>query len=134
MEGEVLPGMRKEGEVGMTKAEQEWSLIEALEHCKKKRPFNKSCAGCPYAGFGCGIDAAIEKLKAQEPRVMMREEYGEWCKLPDFERKPVVIENMRTNSLVWCWWAAVAPGHDMTVYRIWTAWPTDEQREAIPWE
>ena len=51
----------------MTKAEQEWSLIEALEYCKKKRPSNKSCAGCPYAGLGCGIDAAIEKLKAYEP-------------------------------------------------------------------
>lgn len=51
----------------MTKAEQEWSLIEALDYCKKKRPFNKSCAGCPYAGLGYGIDAAIEKLKAQEP-------------------------------------------------------------------
>ena len=54
----------------MTKAEQEWSLIEALEYCKKKRSFNKSCAGCPYAGLGCGIDAVIEKLKAQEPMLV----------------------------------------------------------------
>lgn len=62
----------------MTKAEQEWSLIEALEYCKKKRPFNKSCAGCPYAGFGCGIDAAIEKLKAKEPKppIVKENSYG----------------------------------------------------------
>lgn len=51
----------------MTKAEQEWSLIEALEYCKGKRLLNKCCAGCPYAGVGCAIDVAISKLKAQEP-------------------------------------------------------------------
>lgn len=84
------------------------------------------------------IDKVVKErdalIRAQQPRVMTREEFGEWCKLPDFERKPVVIENRRTNSLVWCWWAAVAPDHDMTVYRIWTAWPTEEQREETAWE
>lgn len=76
----------------------------------------------------------IEFLEAQEPRVMTCEEYSDWCKLPDCERKPVAVEDRRTNSLVWCWWAAVAPDHDMTAYRIWTAWPTDAQREAVKWE
>lgn len=51
----------------MTKAEQEWSLIEALDYCKGKRILNKCCAGCPYAGVGCAIDVVIAKLKAQEP-------------------------------------------------------------------
>ena len=55
----------------MTKAEHEWSLIEALVYCKGKRLAKKSCAGCPYAGVGCGIDAAIEKLKAQEPATVI---------------------------------------------------------------
>ena len=69
----------------MTKAEQEWSLIEALVYCKGKRLTKKSCAGCPYAGAGCAIDATIAKLKAQEPivpvkvnRYMDTDENGDW--------------------------------------------------------
>ena len=53
----------------MTKAEQEWSLIEALVYCKGKRLTKKSCAGCPYAGVGCAIDATIAKLKTQEQEI-----------------------------------------------------------------
>lgn len=63
----------------MTKAEQEWSLIEALEYCKGKRLLNKCCAGCPYAGVGCAIDVAISKLKAQEPVKPILSRGWYWC-------------------------------------------------------
>lgn len=62
--------------MGMTKAEQEWGLIEALVYCKGKRLTKKSCAGCPYAGAGCAIDATIAKLRAQEPVEPIRKVIG----------------------------------------------------------
>lgn len=119
----------------MTKAEQEWSLIEALEYCKKQRPSNKSCAGCPYAGLGCGIDAAIEKLKAQEPRVMTLEEYEAWIDTPFTERNPVFHEERTKRGTVTCWVNTVVC--TLREYgkndRCWTSRPADAQREATPW-
>lgn len=54
----------------MTKAEQEWSLIEALEYCKDRE--SGSCVSCPYPGLDCAIDIAIAKLEAQEPMEPLR--------------------------------------------------------------
>lgn len=60
----------------MTKAEQEWSLIEALEYCKDRE--SGSCVSCPYPGLDCAIDIAIAKLEAQEPRppIIKENSYG----------------------------------------------------------
>lgn len=126
----------------MTKAEQEWSLIEALVYCKEKRLTKKSCAGCPYAGTGCAIDATIAKLKAQEPRVMTLAEAlgGEecWVEYPN-----------GGCGYADCYLSYTANGadiyrtmqHDFNVplanygktWRCWTSRPTDAQREAEPW-
>lgn len=76
---------------------------------------------------------ALASLKAQEPRVMTPDEYSAWCGLPDNERLPVVVERRSSGAITWVWWPAVAPTHDMTEYRIWTAYPTDAQREATQW-
>ena len=133
----------------VTKAEQEWSLIEALEYCKGKRPLNKCCAGCPYAGVGCAIDVAISKLKAQEPRVMTSEEVR--CA----NEEPMWFESkgtFRGRKGFWVLSKGVSPsyvirliptiGKDDTelslaaygkVWRCWTSRPTDNQREAEPW-
>lgn len=129
--------------MGMTKAEQEWSLIEALEYCKKQRPSNKSCAGCPYAGLGCGIDAAIEKLKAQEPKVMHVDEIQEFSTvwLEDVD-KPEIIPAIYLEQL--CGRLGfIQPGRGMIYpkadecgkrWRPWTSRPTDAQKEAVKWE
>lgn len=132
----------------MTKAEQELSLIEALEYCKKKRPSNKSCAGCPYAGLGCGIDAAIEKLKAQEPRVMTWKEAQ-----ASVNSGPFIIMEVRDSTGTEVDYGVLvedsyemSEGSLLTVcdfwmleeeygkcFRCWTSRPTDAQREAVKW-
>ena len=75
-------------------------------------------------------------LKAQEPRVMTLEEYEAWVDIPFTERNPVFCEE-RTRRGSICYWA------NTTVYsrseygknkRCWTSRPTEEQREATPWE
>jgi len=125
----------------MTKAEREWSLIEALEYCKKKRPSNKSCAGCPYAGFGCGIDAAIEKLKAQTPRVMTKDQIITfngyvWKEYAGIRAMVAVLiqfgmeripfeDDYPTSKLNW-------NGYGKT-WRCWSSQPTEEQRKAAAW-
>lgn len=134
----------------VTLAREALALLKAQEPIEARLHLCESCtkeypeceATINDIEFGCGVGndnvigctAYVNRWKAQEPRVMTREEYSEWCKMPDCERNPVVIEDRRTKCLVWCWWAAVAPDHDMTVYRIWTAWPTDEQMEAVKWD
>ena len=146
--------MRKGGEVGMTKAEQEWSLIESLVYCKGKRLTKKSCAGCPYAGAGCAIDATIAKLKAQEPRVMTLEEVLA-LKFDDV----VYVEVVPTHAVLSAIVLDVIPklpkigigvvqfryaptwnginNADLSYYgktwRCWTSRPTNEQREATAW-
>ena len=130
----------------MTKAEQELSLIEALEYCKKQRPSNKSCAGCPYAGLGCGIDAAIEKLKAQEPRVMTLEEvkmldsdyyYLESMRSPGKELREIVgaynLTCVTWPSITWARQTMGDSGYGKT-WRCWTSRPDEKRRAETQWE
>jgi hypothetical protein len=130
----------------MTKAEQEWSLIEALEYCKGKRLLNKCCAGCPYAGVGCAIDVAISKLNAQEPRVMTLDEvkmldsdyyYLESMRSPGKELREIVgaygLTCVTWPSITWARQTMGDSGYAKT-WRCWTSRPTDEQREATPWK
>lgn len=88
-------------------------------------------------------------LKAQEPRVLTLEEVRSACKTPMlFESKGT----FRGEKCFWCLNLGVSPsfhvrlmpaiGEQSTelslavygkVWRCWTAKPTPEQREAIPW-
>ena len=132
------------GEVRMTDAEQECSIIEGLEYCKNKRRYDKSCAKCPYAGLGCAIDAAIVKLKAQEQRVMTLEEVqvsinpvwleggiagGTWAMMPI--TREYSIEFVANG--VYTIYPAFAISEYGKTWRCWTSRPTDAQREATSW-
>ena len=88
--------------------------------------------------YNDALDMAIEALKAQEPRVMTLEEVKQWCEMHPHKQNPVWVEFQHgygndgwrvglINSgllLLWC--------KDKEA-RLWTSRPTDEQREAIPW-
>ena len=138
----------------MTKAEQEWSLIEALVYCKGKRLTKKSCAGCPYAGAGCAIDATIAKLKAQEPRVMTLdlppEEWQDkviWLEIKEKKPIPCLFRKCCDRMMFGRYERIMSfdaigsskeGGYFLRNYgvnwRCWTSRPTDTQREATPWE
>ena len=122
-------------------------VIRGLEVCKKAPELKEECAGCPYDD---GQDDCIARmaadalalLKAQEPRVMTKEEIIGWDGYIWFEfngmkaMKTVLIDHgmvrepfrgdYPTKELSW--------GTCQETWRAWTARPTDEQRKAVKWE
>lgn len=139
----------------MTEQEKREKVIRGLECCKI--PFSKCYnGGCPYFDDeGCKAKLkreALELLKAQEPRVMTLEEVKEMKRLTicAVEQRSKVIKNTfnaeyggivtlgnenfldfglygETNR-----YRRTESGYGKT-WRCWTSRPTDEQREAIPW-
>ena len=129
-------------------------VIAGLECCKM--PFSKCYdGGCPYfEDEGCKAKLkreAMELLKAQEPRVMTLEEVisanpGTVVWLED-DNKPDVISGLlkrlfiHTKVIDFLIVKEEVDNEvtaDLEVYgkgwRCWTSRPTDEQREATPWE
>lgn len=122
-------------------------VIQGLEKCKTAPEFKEECAGCPYDDGQEDCIArmsadALELLKAQEPRVMTKEEIIGWEGYIWFEfngmkaMKTVLIDHgmvrepfrgdYPTKELSW--------GTCQETWRAWTSRPTDEQRKAVKWE
>ena len=134
--------------MGMTKAEQEWSLIEGLEYCKNKRRYNKSCAGCPYVGLGCAIDAVIEMIKLQEPRVMTFEELsaingGDIVWIEDRSLNQMIVGIKYQSPSENCYYVMLIGSKrpqpfSKELYRVnwrcWTSRPDEKRRAETPWE
>lgn len=77
----------------------------------------------------------MKYLTEQKPRVMTLEEYDAWTDIPFTERDPVFHEERTERGSITCW---VNTGVcSLREYgkndRCWTSRPTDEQREATPW-
>ena len=117
-------------------------VIKALEHCAQV----KSCDKCPMGDECTGtanaaMAAAVELLKAQEPRVLTLEEAmgGDECW---FEH----INGSSGYADVYCHWNGVVWVSRInkiismiqaeTYGKQWRCWnyrPTDEQRKAVKW-
>lgn len=134
-------------------------VIKGLAACMPQSEDDAAigCDGCPYNGHPCGGDyqdndhvnlpvAMIEDiralLKAQEPRVMKVGDVRNWVNSDRITREPVVIE-IRGGVCAWIIDDEVRelPGEENlssdlygVTWRCWTSRPTDEQREATPWE
>lgn len=130
-------------------------VISALECCND--PERPKCYKCPEQGPGFGYacrdnvwTAALALLKAQQPRVMTLEEirviyHRREDHVWPFDTPPYlwVETNGRTVSYWMSWNNVVAclegqfPKYDPDDYgktwRLLTARPTNEQREAEPW-
>lgn len=80
-------------------------------------------------------------LKAQEPRLITEEDFEDKTKVDDAGGLPVWVEYRRDDEWGEYWedtsdeWALVYKQHYRTdeSMRYWTSHPTDEQREAVPW-
>ena len=93
---------------------------------------------CYLGGIVDAIDMAIEAVKAREPHIMTLEEWREWKQKPLSQRDPVYyVDNKGFGS-----W--IAPNDQLFIYATpelgygilfvcWTSRPTDEQKEATPW-
>ena len=132
----------------MTEHEKRDRVIKGLQVCV---PAGCGREKCPYYdgpeseywgnpdGYRCEFDLrqdAIGLLKAQEPRVMAREEYVAWVDTPFTERDPVLCERKNKRGSILCWdnlpvCSVEDYGNDV---RCWTSRPTDAQREATPWD
>lgn len=74
------------------------------------------------------IDAAVETLKAQEPRILTADEMKSWDKdvwIEDFDEDRVVALDESVAGFA----VACMRGKK----RCWTARPTEEQRKAVAW-
>ena len=116
-------------------------VIKGLEACSLAGT-KEDCIGygCPYIIYNDEVsddcqeqmfDDALALLKAQEPRVIALEEYKALAEKAKEERDPVWEEWPRLK----CTWEIPnqAYGGYGTSWRCWTSRPTDEQREATPW-
>jgi len=130
-------------------------VIRGLECCISGNPAICKRVGCPYAEEHDGIgDTCIDHLmadalallKAQEPRVMTVEEVKafEWdyCYLEQ-ERQPgkeyrMIMGDYALTCITWPCITSMRIEYGDSSYgvkwRCWTSRPTDEQREAVPWE
>ena len=147
MEGEILPRMRKEGEVGMTEREQVIAELLYLKHdCLEGSATDQT------------LDKAIALLKAQEPRVMTLDEVKQericWiedaddgmtvrlfpatmfgiCEHADgsksyifLAQKPGAIDAQNGE-----WWYLIEDYSE--TWRCWTSRPDEKRRDETPWE
>ena len=105
---------------------------------------------CERAGFSSAtvkmiedaLDTIEDALKAQEPRVMKVGEVRNWVHSDRTTREPIFIE-MRSGVCAWIIDDEIReiPGAEnltsdlySKTWRCWTSRPTEEQREAIPWQ
>lgn len=79
--------------------------------------------------FDVALNAVINALKAQEPRILTADEMKSWNKdvwIEDFdEDKVIALDESVAGFAVACMRGKK---------RCWTARPTEEQRKAVPWE
>lgn len=124
-------------------------VIRGMEIARKgKCPLvdrDGSCQiGCPYAIGKCEemLADAISQLKEQEPRVLTLAEAAEadvcWLEIKGSGRiLPCMVQDeeenfsIRTDEPT----PELGPGDENgKEYRLWSARPTDAQREAVKWE
>ena len=120
-------------------------VIKGLEEMLDDSKYNDSVNWNPWADTEI-LEDALALLKAQEPRVMTLEELPGW--------DGTFLIEVRNGATVWANWYAEYEHYGETVcrmvdiggevddrfkklygyeWRCWTSRPTDEQREAIPW-
>ena len=116
--------------MGMIDKDKREMLLHEFE--KFVREYNPGCTDYNQDM----LEAVLDHLKAQEPRVMTLEEYKAWMDIPFCERDPILLE-MKSRRGTETWWTNTAEcsieNYGKTE-RCWTSRPTDEQREAEPWE
>lgn len=125
-------------------------VINGLECCKM--PFSKCYdGGCPYfEDEGCKAKLkreALELLKAQEPRVMTLEESsaingGDIVWIEDRSLNQMIVGIKFQSPSENCYYVMLIGSKRPQPFskelyevnwRCWTSRPTDEQREATPW-
>ena len=136
----------------MTDKEMREKVVEGLEWCMNEKHDCYREKGCPYENEGEDIGCkyalhrdALALLKAQEPRVMTLEEvkmldcdyyYLEAMRGPGKELREIVgaygLTCVTWPSITWARQTMGDRGYGKT-WRCWTSRPTDEQREAEPW-
>ena len=124
----------------MTEQEKREKVIKGLECCDG---YCDEDTGCPYfeseEGFECVerlTKDAIDLLKAQEPRVMVPENFNENPERDEYGNLPCWLESREPFiASGWNRWNEddfIRP--QMRNFRPWTSRPTDEQRQAVKWE
>lgn len=125
-------------------------VVKGLEYHLKELTVGKTCYECPYCGDNpCEIQLianAIALLKEQEPRVLTLEE------VEDLPYGHVLIETDKNGSLRWLDALLFCKNANFSFdfitlegrarllgteynreWRCWSAKPSNEQREAVPW-
>lgn len=122
----------------MTEQEKRESVIKEFKD--NYRPYSPGYAHALVRNWA--VRDAIDLLKAQEPRVMTLEEIPDavfgWMEMFG-QIIPCVLEDVYADDTVG--FANIEDGHDYMcasdygkTWRVWTSRPSDEQREATPWE
>lgn len=119
-------------------------VIQGLECCARSKFFDK-CDECSYfsdclgeAGTCARIASeALELIKAQEPRLIVKEDFDNHQLVDEYGYMPVWREEKETRELV-CECVLIGcldpePEDYKWPYRYWTAKPSKELMEATPW-
>ncbi|MBR3740593.1 MAG: hypothetical protein IKN04_09045 [Clostridia bacterium] len=93
------------------------------------------CETCPYDEATCGLDVpndALSLLKAQESRLITKDDFvnaDAWGTIPAWIEYNPAIKDAEP-----CWKIIDSDALNSPFTKAWTSRPTDEQREATPWE
>ena len=120
----------------MTEQEKREKVIKGLECCSGDYAL---CTTCYLENSGTCRDTlmkdAIELLKAQEPRVMVPEDFNENPERDEYGNLPCWLESREPFiASGWNRWNEddfIRP--QMRNFRPWTSRPTEEQRAAAKW-
>ena len=133
----------------MTKLEK---VMQGLECCTNGVNNVPRCEDCPYRGFDdtCAKldelhDDALEMLKEREPRVLTLKEAlsqsWDYCYIEaEVRPRSKMIETLCGTHRLYCTTSIVLERQTRgdkeygKTWRCWTARPTEEQREATPWD
>lgn len=147
--------------VGMTDAEKREKVIKGLSICIPETEVHaeQGCTDCPYWVCGDTVSLPVRLiediralLKAQEPRVMTAEDMWKLKfndtviieqKIPSLLIPAIVRDNIKYDDALEVLQVVTASTNGTAnadyeyygkTWRCWTSRPTDEQREATPWQ
>ena len=124
----------------MTEQEKRKMVIRGLECCSAEDKRAAFCHeyDCPYRDYEeCPMNLmrdALDLLKAQEPKLITREEWDEWRHRPEGKRDPLFLQLDRTSGV---WILKPEAWHEIAFLtgeiKVWNKKPTVEQMMAVKW-
>lgn len=118
-------------------------LIKDRESFIPQNPKDRDEFSQPFEYDAAILREAIDKLKAQQPRIMTLEEVESWLNTPQLEKEPIFVEFASERNFAPSGWRIDFFGFNTKFgnrdiygrfFRCWNSRPSEEQRKAVKWK